>query len=166
MTPARLLRICRHRVQSIWKREALDREAARELSFHFDQLVAEHIARGMQPGTARRAARLALGNRAVLREQMRDERRVAWVHDALQDLRYGLRMLRSTPVLTCVAVASLALGIGANGALLGVMDALRYQLLPFPDDSRLVVVKTVPLESPARTANASLPDYLALLDGQ
>src|SRR5262249_25610320 len=63
-----------------------------------------------------------------------------------------------------VAVASLALGIGANGALLGVMDAVRHQLLPFPDDSRLVVVKTVPLETPTRSANASLPDYLAWKD--
>jgi putative ABC transport system permease protein len=161
MSFARLLRIWRHRMDSIWKHDALDREAARELAFHFDQLVAEHLASGMPAAEARRAARLALGNVTVLEEQIRDERRVTWVHDAHQDLRYGLRMLRQTPALTSVAVASLALGIGANGALLGVMDALRHQLLPFPDDRRLVVVKTVPLDAPARVANASLPDYIA-----
>ena len=41
------------------------------------------------------------------------------------------------------------------------MDAVRHQMLPFPDDARLVVVKTVPLDDPSRTANASLPDYVA-----
>jgi len=161
MTLTRLLRIWRHRVTSIANRGALDEATARELTFHFDQLVAEHIASGKTQAEARRAARLSLGNPAALGEACRDQRRVNWWHDALQDVRYGLRMLRRTPGFTIVAVASLAVGIGANGAILGVMDAVRHQMLPFPDDARLVVVKTVPLDDPSRTANASLPDYVA-----
>ena len=60
----------------------------------------------------------------------------------------GMRMLRATPGFTSVAVLSLAIGIGANTAILSVIDAVLRAGLPIPNDDRLVVVRTFPLEQP------------------
>jgi predicted permease len=62
------------------------------------------------------------------------------MHAWLQDLRYGLRMLRKNAGLTLVMVASLAIGIGANSAIFSVVDALLLRPLPYPEPERLAAV--------------------------
>jgi putative ABC transport system permease protein len=73
-------------------------------------------------------------------------------------------MLRRNPGFTAVAVLSLAIGIGANTAILSVMDAVVSAGLPFPNDERLVVVRTHPLDNPAQETHALLDDYVAWRD--
>ena len=90
----------------------------------------------------RRITRSATSRRS--RSYCRDERRVTWVHDIRQDVVYGMRMLRKHPGLTTIAVASLALGIGANAAVLGAFDALFVQGLPVPAGDRLVAIQARP----------------------
>ena len=160
MTLARLLRIVQQSARSLVAKEAADSELSSELAFHLDQLAAENIAEGMFPEAALAAARRALGNRGAIEEECRDQRALAWVHDFLQDARYGLRMLRASPVFTAVAAISLALGIGGNIAVLSVMDSVRGGSIVFPDPERLMILRTFQPGGTPQLTNASLASYL------
>jgi predicted permease len=161
MTISRLLRIIRQRLRSFFLKSRVDAELDREFAFHLEQLIRENIADGKTPAEARRAAKIALGNVGVLQEECRDQRRVGWLHDLLQDMSYAWRMLRKAPGFTTVAIASLALGIGANTAILGVVDNVFFAELPLPAAERLVVIRTFPVQSPTQNQSASVPDYFA-----
>src|SRR5205085_3119795 len=63
-----------------------------------------------------------------------------WVERIGQDIRYGLRLLRKNPGFSAIAVLSLALGIGANTAIFGLIDALLYKSLPVRDPQSLLFV--------------------------
>ena len=160
----RLLRVARQRWRALFRRDAVDEELARELSFHVEQLTQEFVERGMVEREAQLAARRAVGNIPLLEEQSRDARKVAWLHDFRQDVLYGARMLRRNPGFTVVALASLALGIGANTAILSVIDSVLRDRLPIPRDDRVVVLRTFPLDSPAQETHARIVDYFAWRD--
>jgi len=160
----RPLRVLRLRLRSLVRKNTADTELHRELAFHFDQLVAEQIAQGLSPDAARQAAHRAFGNAAVLEESCRDERRITWLHDLQQDIVYGVRMLRKQPVFTAIAAASLALGIGANAAVLGAFDALIVQGLPVAHADRLVAIQSVPLDNSSQLVGNSPEDYAAFRD--
>jgi putative ABC transport system permease protein len=157
----KLLRVAALRFRSIFKKETIDAELEVELDFHFEQLVRENLAWGMSPEAARAAAARTFGNSTALKEQCRDQRRVGWAHDFYQDIRYAARMLRNSPVFTSVAISSLALGIGANTAILAAMDRVFLGGLPFPDADRLVTIQTFALANPKQSESASVPNYLA-----
>ncbi len=161
----RFLRIALRRLRAITRTKSLDADIDRELAFHLEQLTREFVDDGMSADEARRAAKKSLGNVPLLAEQCRDQRRVSWLHDLRQDVSYGLRSLRRNPRLTFVIVTSLALGIGANTAVLGVIDVVLRQRLPIPDADRIVVARTFPLDNPRQEANALISDFVAWKDG-
>jgi putative ABC transport system permease protein len=162
----RLLRIARQRWRALFRRDAVDDELARELAFHVEQLTQEFVESGMSEREARLAARRTIGNIPVLEEQSRDTRRVRWLHDLRQDVVYGARMLRRNPGFTVVALASLALGIGANTAILSVIDSVLRDRLAIPHDDRVVVVRTYPLDKQEQETHARVADYFAWRDEQ
>jgi putative ABC transport system permease protein len=160
----RWLRVTRQRLRALLHRDSVDNEFTRELAFHIEQLTQELVDGGMSERDARLAARRAVGNIPLLEEQSRDTRRVMWLLDLRQDMTYGARVLRRNPGFTIVALASLALGIGANTAILSVLDSVLRDRLPVPRDDRVVVVRTYPLDDPSQETHARVADYFAWLD--
>jgi putative ABC transport system permease protein len=160
MTVRRALRIFQLRARSLSQKRDLDMELSDEMAFHFDQLVEENIADGMSPGEAEVAARRVLGNVALLEEQCRDHRRVGWLHDLWQDVRYGMRMLRKSPGFTAIVATSLALGIGSNTAILAVSKQVLLGDLPVTDDSRLVLIRSTVPQAPIANNNATVPEFV------
>src|SRR5215510_6799616 len=85
----------------------------------------------------------------------------------LQDLRFGARMLRKNPGFTLVAAITLALGIGANSAMFGLIDALLLRPLPFKDMDRLAVVwGTLPQGGPIGRFGTSPADFVDFREQQ
>jgi predicted permease len=131
------------RFRSLWRRPAVKREIDEELRFHLEQRTAENLAAGITPEEAAREARKRFGNVQTIREECREVRGANCGETTLQDVRFGLRMLRKNPGFTAVAVLSLAVGIGVNTAIFSLLNALLLRALPVSHPHALRVVNWV-----------------------
>ena len=132
---ARLFR----RLVYVLRRQHHENDLAEELRFHLEMKQRELEASGLDPQTAARAARRAVGNVPVTRNNVRDVWVWPWLQDAGQDLRYGARALRNNPGLTATVILTLALGLGVNAATFAVAYAALWKPLPYPAPDRLVL---------------------------
>lgn len=130
----------RMRTLTLFRRSSASRRLQQELDFHLQQQVAENVARGMSPDEARFAALRLFGNPTLLREQTRSTWSWNWIEKSWRDLRYGLRTLRRAPGFSLVAIAVMALGIGATTSLFTIVRSVLLRPLPFRDPDKLVMV--------------------------
>jgi predicted permease len=151
------------RLRSLFRREHLEEDLSEELQFHLDQKTKEYIAGGLSAEEALHKARREFGGLELSKENCRDTRRVSYIQDLLQDLRFGLRMLRKSPGFTFIAVLTLALGIGANTAIFSMVNSFLLKPLPVKDPEQITTLAFQIKKGPLQV-NFSTPELEDLQD--
>jgi len=151
------------RVRALFRRRAVEGDLDEELRFHLERQVEKYVQGGLSREAAKRRAWMEFGGLERAKEECRDARGVQFLDTLLQDMRYGLRMLRKSPGFTAVAVITLALGIAVNTTIFSVASGLLLHKPPVRDPDRVMVIST---SNPAKDAYApdrtpaSALDYL------
>src|SRR5580658_5444559 len=118
-----------------------DQRLRDEMAGHLALQTEENLRAGMSPAEARRQARLKLGAAEAIREDHHAEQSLPFVENLFQDLRFAVRMLLRSPGFAVIAIATMALGVGATTAIYSVIDATLLHPLPYPNPSELVHIE-------------------------
>ena len=127
--------------RGFFRRAQTDAEQQQELESYIEITTDEYIARGMEPGQARLAARRKLGNLTRIREEVYQMNTATFIEGTLQDLRHAARMLRLNPAFSVTAILTLALGIGATTAIFSMVNSILLKPLPYPHSEQLVALR-------------------------
>jgi predicted permease len=123
-----------------WLRWRSYDEMDEEIDAHLAIEVQAHLARGLSPEDARRAALHRFGNPVAVKQRARENDPLFRVESFITDVHHTLRSLRRSPGFTIAAVLTLAVSIGATTAIFSVVDGVLLRPMPFPDPDRLVRV--------------------------
>src|SRR5690348_12738277 len=154
------------RFRSLFHRRRADLELDDELRDHIAQKTAAYFAEGMSPQAARRAALIELGGLEQTKEECRDTRGTQFIDSLLQDIRFALRIMRKAPVITTIALLSLALGIGANTAIFSLIDAVMLRMLPVQNPEQLVQIGLKPRMNQNANTTVTNPIWEQVRDHQ
>ncbi len=147
------------RLRSIFHKNQAELDLSEELQFHLQNQIEEYVAQGMNRKEARHAAFRSLGGIEQAKEECRDARKVNVIDNFLQDLHFGLRILRRSPGFSILAILCLTLGIGANAAVFSWIEGILFR--PYPavtHQERLVAVGGTSRGEP-RGNPLSWPDF-------
>ena len=135
-------------------------EMEEELRSHIQHRADDLERSGLHRAAAERRARVEFGGHVRFKEESHEAMGGAFFESLIQDVRFAARMLRKSPGFTAVAVATLALGIGANAVVFGVLNALILRPLNVPRAESLYGIE----RGSDKAVNQSYPDYLDLRD--
>jgi predicted permease len=144
------------RFTNLFRRNAVDREIADELQSHIDLRIESNLASGMSPQDARREALLRFGNPTSTKERVAASDTTLILAGLGRDIRYTARQLRRSPGFAITAILTLALGIGANVVVFGVLNALILRPLNIAGADRLFEIE----HQEHGNLSQSYPDYL------
>ena len=141
-------------------RRRAEEDLQEELRLHLELERERQRDAGLSESDALRAGRRKLGNRMLIRERTRDVWGWRWLDDLWRDVRHGIRGLRKSPGFAASVVLVIALGIGANTAMFGVVYGMLIRPLPYPEADAIVRVGQVSStrpNDPALVSNMTFP---------
>ncbi len=155
----KLLRRFFIRLSNLTTGRSADQRLREEIAEHLAFQTEENLRNGMVPAEARRQAALKLGAAQAIRESHHAEQSLPFIENLFFDLRYAVRMLLRSPGFSLIAMATIALGIGATTAIYSVIDATLLHPLPYPNPAELVRVVDDLSGVGARDVGISVPEW-------
>jgi putative ABC transport system permease protein len=152
------------RLLALVGRGRLDDELSDEIAAHLELAIADHVAKGMSPEDARRAAAHKFGSALDTKEAYRARQGFPRLESLWRDVRHGARWLRKSRGVTTIVVGTVAIGIGLNTAVFSFINAMLLRSLPFPDADRLVAVWFTPAERPTLKTGTNPLGYFTIRD--
>ena len=136
-----------------------DQRLQEEIAGHLAFQTEENMRAGMSPAEARRQAALKLGAAEAVREQHHAEHSIPLIENLVFDLKYAVRMLLRSPGLSVIAIATMALGVGATTAIYSVIDATLLHPLPYSQPEQLVRIEDDLPGVQAQDVGISVPEW-------
>ena len=156
----KLIDSLRFRLAALFRRSRMNAELDDELRSHIAHRADDLERSGLSRAEAERQARIEFGSPVRFKEESKEAAGGSLLESLWQDVRFASRMLRKTPGFTVIAVLTLAMAIGANAVVFGVLNALILRPLDLPDPQSLYAIE----RTSDKTGYLSYPDYLDLRD--
>jgi macrolide transport system ATP-binding/permease protein len=143
-------------IRNIFRRRKIYDELSEEIQLHIQERTEHLMSQGISAEEAAREARLAFGNRTQVEERSREVWQWPTLESIWADVRFALRQMRRSPGFTVAALLTLALAIGANAVVFGVLNAILLRPLDVPNAKSLYAFET----AETQIGHVSYPDYL------
>src|SRR5437867_154643 len=155
-------RMFMQRLAALFRRRGLEADLDAELRSHLEMAVELNLRKGMSAEDARREALRSFGGVEQTKENYRDQRGLPMIETTLQDLRFGLRMLRRSPGFSALAILCLTLGIGANAAVFSWVEGILFRPYPAVAHQEQLLALTGTARGESGPTGLSWPDLLDL----